>query len=78
MSQGLHRTSYVLTKPRPAPVMGKWQPMKEQWLKENERRPSKGRLMAKRIYDRLVEECGDEFRDAESTVRGAVRNISGR
>ncbi len=69
---------YTLSRSRPAPVMGKWLPVIEQWLKEDRTRPRKQRHTAKRIHDRLVEEFPGEFIGAESTVRRVVRQLRGQ
>lgn len=69
---------YTLSRSRPAPVMGKWLPVIEQWLKEDRTRPRKQRHTAKRIHDRLVEEFPGEFTGAESTVRRVVRQLRGQ
>lgn len=68
---------YTLTKPRPAPVMGKWLPVIEQWLRDDETQPKKQRHTAKRVYDRLVAEFPGEFTGAESTVRRVVHQLRG-
>lgn len=69
---------YTLSKPRPATVMGKWIPVIEQWLKDDEAQPRKQRHTAKRVYDRLIGEFPGEFCGAESTVRRVVRQLRDR
>lgn len=61
---------YVLTKPRPSPVMGAVAGIVMAWLEADKNAPPKQRHTARRIYVRLVEEYG--FCGAESTVRRFV------
>jgi transposase len=58
---------YPRRKGRSSPVLGPVKPIIDQWLSEDQGRPSKQRHTAKRIYERLTTEYG--FRGAESTVR---------
>lgn len=62
--------------PRPAPVMGPYLALVEEWLRADEEAPRTQRHTAKRVYDRLVEEHG--FTGSEVTVRRAVRTLRGR
>lgn len=68
---------YRLTQPRPRPVMERWIPVIEAWLREDERPgvPRKQRHTAVRIYERLNEEYPEEFHAAESTVRHWVARL---
>ena len=54
------------------PVMGRFQEVIDDWLKEDQARPRKQRHTAHRIYTRLMSEYG--FSGAESTVRHYVRD----
>ena len=69
---------YQLTKPRSRPAMERWIPVIEAWLHEEEQFPKKQRYVSSRIFERLQEEFGDEFRAAESTVRYWVRKLRNR
>jgi transposase len=68
---------YRLTKPRPRPVMEKWLPVIEAWLREDELPgvPRKQRHTSARIHERLKEEYPMEFDAAESTVRHWVARL---
>lgn len=72
--------SYRLTKPRPRPVMEKWLPVIEAWLKQDEAPgvPQKQKHTSARIHERLKEEYPDEFDAAESTVRHWVAKLRNR
>jgi transposase len=61
---------YTLQQLRTSPVLDPVRSIIDQWLKEDESRPSKQRHTAKRIYERLTTEYG--FQGAESTVRRYV------
>jgi transposase len=61
---------YTLQEPRLSPVLDPVKPIIDQWLAEDEKRPSKQRHTAKRIYERLTTEYG--FSGGESTVRRYV------
>jgi transposase len=67
---------YELCAPRPAPVMGPYLGLVEQWLADDQSAPPKQRHSARRIYDRLVDEHG--FAGAEVTVRRTVARLRGR
>jgi transposase len=56
---------------RPAPKLGPYQPLIDQWLLADREAPRKQRHTAKRVWRRLVDECGAEV--AETTVRDYVR-----
>src|SRR6266496_2995066 len=56
---------------RPAPKLGPYRPLIDEWLKADREAPRKQRHTAKRIWQRLVDECGAEV--AETTVRDYVR-----
>jgi transposase len=62
--------TYTRKEPKGKPVMGPYLPIIRQWLEEDRTRPVKQRHTAKRIYDRLREECG--FLGSERTVRREV------
>lgn len=62
---------YRQSQPRPAPVLGPFIALIEQWLREDEQRPKKQRHTAHRIWKRLHDEY--QFAGAESTVRHYVR-----
>lgn len=62
---------YRQSQPRPAPVLGTFILLIEQWLREDEQRPKKQRHTAHRIWKRLHDEY--QFAGAESTVRHYVR-----
>ncbi len=68
---------YRLTKPRPRPVMERWLPVIEAWLREDELPgvPRKQRHTSARIHERLKEEYPLEFDAAESTVRHWVARL---
>ena len=68
---------YRLTKPRPRPVMDRWLPVIEAWLRGDEAPgvPKKQRHTSARIHERLKEEYPEEFDAAESTVRHWVARI---
>ena len=53
------------------PVLGPYMGIIDRWLKGDEGQPKKQRHTARRIYNRLVEECG--FKGSESTVRRYVK-----
>jgi transposase len=56
---------------RPAPKLGPYRPLIDQWLLADREAPRKQRHTAKRIWERLVDERGAEV--AETTVREYVR-----
>jgi len=56
---------------RPAPKLGPFRPLIDQWLVADREAPRKQRHTAKRIWERLVDEYGAEV--AETTVRDYVR-----
>lgn len=64
---------YNLTVPRPSPVMDKYRPILEQWLREDELAPPKQRHTATRMFKRLQEEYG--FTGGCSTVRRTVSQL---
>ena len=68
---------YRLTKPRPRPVMERWLPVIEAWIREDEAPgvPRKQRHTSARIHERLTEEYPGEFSAAESTVRHWVAKL---
>src|SRR6266581_5407613 len=56
---------------RPAPKLGPYRPLIDQWLSADREAPRKQRHTAKRIWQRLLEEQGADV--AERTVRDYVR-----
>jgi len=56
---------------RPAPKLGPYRPLIDEWLIADREAPRKQRHTAKRIWQRLVDEQGAEV--AETTVRDYVR-----
>jgi transposase len=56
---------------RPAPKLGPYRPLIDQWLVADREAPRKQRHTAKRIWQRLLDEHGAEV--AETTVRDYVR-----
>ena len=56
---------------RPAPKLGPYQPLIDEWLRADLEAPRKQRHTAKRIWRRLVDEHGADV--AETTVRDYVR-----
>jgi transposase len=56
---------------RPAPKLGPYRPLIDEWLRADREAPRKQRHTSKRIWQRLVEEQGAEV--AETTVRDYVR-----
>ena len=56
---------------QPFPVLGHYLEIIDGWLKGDKEQPRKQRHTARRIYNRLVEECG--YQGGESTVRRYVR-----
>jgi transposase len=56
---------------QPFPVLGPYLKTIDGWLKGDKGQPRKQRHTARRIYNRLVEECG--YQGGESTVRRYVR-----
>jgi transposase len=62
--------------PRPAPRLDRWKPTIEQWLEEDRSAPRKQRHTARRVFQRLVEECGADV--GESTVRRFVAQVRAR
>jgi transposase len=65
--------SYQLTKSKPRPVMGPFQDIVLEWLRQDEQAPLKQRHTARRIFQRLVEEYA--FPGSEPTVRNFVRGV---
>jgi transposase len=61
---------YHLRQPKQRPVLEKFIPIIDAWLKADETAPKKQRHTAKRIYDRLCAEY--EFKGSERTVRQYV------
>jgi transposase len=55
---------------RPAPKLGRYRPLIDEWLKADREAPRKQRHTAKRIWERLLEERGADV--AERTVRDYV------
>jgi transposase len=58
------------------PMLGPYLPVIDRWLEEDHSRPKKQRHTARRIYHRLVRECG--FTGCESNVRHYVREAKVR
>jgi transposase len=56
--------------PRPSPALGPWTATIDGWLRDDLDAPKKQRHTARRIWERLVEECNADV--AESTVRRYV------
>src|SRR5215217_189642 len=56
---------------RPAPKLGAYWPLIDEWLLADREAPRKQRHTAKRVWQRLVDEHGAEV--AETTVREYVR-----
>jgi transposase len=56
---------------RPAPKLGPYRPLIDEWLRADREAPRKQRHTAKRIWQRLLDEYGAEV--AETTVRDYVR-----
>jgi transposase len=77
MLEDVEVPKYNLTVNRPRPVMERWIPVIEQWLREDERPgvPRKQKHTAVRIHERLKTEFPGEFDAAESTVRMWVRRL---
>lgn len=77
MLQEAEVPKYNLTKPKPIPIMERWIPVIEAWLREDKQPgvPKKQQHVASRIYERLMQEYPDEFHAAESTVRYWVRRL---
>lgn len=73
MLQDAEIPKYKLKKPRPSPVMDKYRPILEQWLRDDESAPSKQRHTATRMYERLRDEYG--FSGGSSTVRRMVSQL---
>lgn len=71
---------YHLTKPRPCPVMDRWLPVIETWLRDDQAPgvPKKQRHTATRIYHRLQEEFPGEFQASESSVRHWVARLKNK
>ena len=64
---------YKLEKSRPSPVMDKYRPILEQWIRDDQAAPPKQRHTAMRMYERLRDEY--EFTGASSTVRRVVAQL---
>ena len=62
---------YTLRESRARPVLDPFLAVIERWLAEDTKSPPKQRHTARRIYHRLVAECG--FSGGESTIRQYVR-----
>jgi transposase len=73
MLQDAEIPKYKLEKPRPSPVMDKYRPILEQWLRDDESTPPKQRHTATRMYERLRDEYG--FTGGSSTVRRVVSQL---
>lgn len=56
---------------QPFPVLGEYLEFIDAWLQGDKEQPRKQRHTARRVYNRLVVECG--YRGGESTVRRYVR-----
>ena len=56
---------------RPAPKLGRYRPLIDEWLLADREAPRKQRHTAKRVWQRLVDEQGADV--AETTVREYVR-----
>ena len=56
---------------QPFPVLAPYIPRIDKWLEADKKQEKKQRHTARRIYNRLVSECG--FKGGESTVRRYVR-----
>jgi len=67
---------YSPRKHQPAPIIGSYQAIIDQWLKNDKKAPRKQRHSACRVYNRLENEY--EFSGAESTVRRYVRDAKSR
>ena len=61
---------------QPLPVIGPYRALIDQWLLSDKEQPRKQRHTARRIYHRLVSECG--FSGSESNVRKYVREARAR
>jgi transposase len=61
---------YQLVRPKPAPVLGPYQPRIEAMLGQNQRLPRKQRYTAHRIFETLRDEEG--YQGSESTIRHAI------
>ncbi len=59
--------------PRKAPSLGPWKSTIDTWLAEGENVPKKQRHTARRIFQRLVEECDADV--SESSVRRYVGSV---
>lgn len=59
--------------PRQKPKLGGYVDVVKQWLKDDEEAPRKQRHTARRIWERLTDECGAQV--SESSVRRLVREI---
>lgn len=76
VTKWLNRTDppkYQRSQPTEAPVLGGFKEWIIGWLQEDGRRPPKQRHTARRIYDRLREECG--YTGSESSVRRFVATV---
>lgn len=62
--------------PRPAPKLGPWKPLIEEWLEQDRMAPRKQRHTGRRVWQRLVEEHGVDI--AEGTVRRFVSEVRAR
>lgn len=62
--------------PRPAPALGVWKPLIDQWLAEDRSAPRKQRHTGRRVWQRLVEEHGAAV--SEGTVRRYVAEVRAR
>lgn len=58
------------------PILGPYLPVIDRWLEEDDSRPKKQRHTVRRIYHRLVQECG--VTGCESIVRHYVREAKVR
>jgi transposase len=58
---------------RPSPTLGPWKATIDGWLAADAQMPKKQRHTARRIFQRLIDECGAEV--SESTVRRYVGSV---
>lgn len=65
--------AYTRAKPTDAPILGTFHAQIQQWIHDDARQPPKQRHTARRIYQRLVEECA--FTGSESSVRKYVAGV---
>ena len=65
--------AYQLKEAKSKPVMGRFLPIIEAWLQQDQAAPRKQRHTARRIYERLVEE--HDFPGSERRVREIVAQL---